>query len=399
MSNTIFLTLFDNIFLNFISPFLAIYGFYKLFEFNKIKFFYTGFFVGILWFYWVSFSLIYYNLSFLIPLEILIFGIVYGLIFLICGAFKNKLIRAILLLSISYFYPFNFNWLNLELTLLSGIFEPSLRGLGSVFCFILFFYYLKKYKYLASIFLLFALQIEEKEPNFLPFKTDITNTQISQFIKWDPAYKDLHINEALKMIDDSIKNGYKFVILPENAFVVYLNLEDELIDVLKEKSNKITILTGALTYEKDFQYNSSYLFKDGAISRFDKFELVPFGEEIPLPKFLTNIINDIFFDGAMDFKKAKSYSEYEVDTILIRNAICYEATRAKTYEGSPKFIVAISNNGWFTPSTEPNLQRMLIKYYSTKHGTTIYHSANGSKSEVITPKRLWIKEFLGFIKI
>ncbi|QKF70978.1 apolipoprotein N-acyltransferase [Campylobacter geochelonis] len=399
ISNFIFLTLFDNLILEFISPFLAIYGFYKLFDANRFEFFHTGFFIGILWFYWVSFSLVYYGFAFLIPLEILFFGLVYGLIFLVCGWWKNKFIRAILLILISYFYPFNFNWLNLELVLVPGLFEPNLRGLCAIFAGILAFYYLKKFKLLGLfVGVILALQITQEKPNFLPLKTKLINTQISQYTKWNPKFSKQHIIEALNLIDEAIKDGYKFIVLPENAFVTHLNLEPNLEQILKEKSHFSTILTGALAYENGRQYNSSFLFSKGSVQRFDKFILVPFGEEIPLPNFIKKALNLLFFNGAKDFDKASSFSDYKVDNQVIRNAICYEVTRSETYKNSPKFVVAISNNGWFTPSTEPNLQRLLIKYYATKHGTTVYHSVNGSKSEIITPKELWVVKFINLFK-
>ena len=130
------------------------------------------------------------------------------------------------------------------------------------------------------------------------------------------------------------------------------------------------------------------------MQRFDKFILVPFGEETPLPNFAKDFVNDAFFGGASDFSKAENYSEYEIDGVKIVNAICYEATRPEIYKNAPKIVVAISNNGWFMPSTEPNLQRLLMRYYATLSGATIYHAVNGSKSEIITPKELWISKTL-----
>ncbi|MSN96051.1 apolipoprotein N-acyltransferase [Campylobacter sp. FMV-PI01] len=398
ISNFIFLSIFDNLWLNFISPFLTIFGFLKLFKFNKIKFFYTGFFIGILWFYWVSFSLRFYDLSYLIPIEILFFGLIYGLIFLVCGWFKNLYFRAFMLLSVSYFYPFNFNWLNLEATLVIGIFEPNLRGLGFIFAFIIAYYSLNKFKFISIFLLIFALQFKQNVPNLLPLKIYLANTNINQEIKWKNEYRNDQIKQVLNLINKAIMDGYEFIILPENAIVSYVNLELNLMQYLKEKSHNIGILTGGLAYENDFIYNSAFLFKDGDMKRFDKFILVPFGEEIPLPTFIKNFVNKIFFKGASDIKSAKNLSTYEINGFKITNAICYEVTRPEIYANNPDFVIAISNNGWFMPSTEPNLQRLLIKYYATKHATTIYHSVNGSKSEIITPKKMWIKEFIMQIK-
>ena len=96
-------------------------------------------------------------------------------------------------------------------------------------------------------------------------------------------------------------------------------------------------------------------------------------------------INKIFFDSAVDYSHANSVSDYEIDGVKIRNAICYEATRDELFVDKPKFMIAITNNAWFVPSTQPNLQSKLLKLKAYKYKTTIYHSVNGSPSQMITP--------------
>lgn len=399
ISNFIFLDFVQNIFLEFISPFIAFYGLYKLISSRKEVFFFTGFFVGILWFYWISFSLIYYDLKFLIPFEILFIAIVYGCIFLICGLNKNLFFRALMLYLISYIHPFGFDWLNLELILVNGIFQPNFRGFLMIMLAIIFLHFDKKMKFVSILFLISALQFSEFKPNFLPFRTKIIQTNIDQNEKWEEKNKIPLIKNSLKSIDEAINEKYKVVILPENAFVTYLNLEDVLIEILKEKSKQITIIAGALAYEKNKIYNSTYVFENNTMQRFDKHFLVPFGEEIPLPEFVKKIINKYFFDGASDFAKSKKiYNDYKIGDILVRNAICYEVTKKEIYQNSPKIIVAITNNAWFMPSTQPIVQKFLIKYYASKYGVSVYHSVNKSKSGIIVPKQMWIKRFLNLIK-
>ena len=46
-------------------------------------------------------------------------------------------------------------------------------------------------------------------------------------------------------------------------------------------------------------------------------------------------------------------------------------------------MIVLSNNGWFHPSVESTLQKLLLQYYSKKYDTTIYHSVNMSESYVI----------------
>lgn len=396
ISNFIFVSIFELAILNFISPFLAIYGFYTLLKFSKYEFFTTGFFVGILWFYWISFSLAYYGFGYLIPLEILFIGIVYGFMFFIAAIPAQIWLRAILLILISNLHPFNFNWLNFEAIFIVGIFKPNLYGLIFIFAAILSLFYIKKkLKFLAFItLLLFAVQYNDNKAKILPFEVALTNTNVPQALKWEKSLKNEFINQNLKMIDEAINEGKRAIIMPESVFPTFMTHERNLVAELKEKSQKIAIVAGALAYENGQSYNSTFLFDKGEMKRFDKFVLVPFGEEIPLPNFMKNLINELFFDGSKDFKTANSVSDYEIEGVKIRNAICYEATRDELFKGEFDVMIAITNNGWFVPSTEPNLQRLLIKYYTTKYNKTIYHSVNGSKSEIITPKESLIKKIL-----
>ena len=111
--------------------------------------------------------------------------------------------------------------------------------------------------------------------------------------------------------------------------------------------------------------------------------LVPFGEYIPLPKFIRDFINEKFFAGASDFKTAKKPTDFNIKGIKFRNAVCYEATTDTIYEGDVKYVIATSNNAWFAPSIEPTLQRLLMKYYAKKYLVIIFHSANYKGSGII----------------
>lgn len=116
-----------------------------------------------------------------------------------------------------------------------------------------------------------------------------------------------------------------------------------------------------------------------------KIVLVPFGEEVPFPAFIVEIINKLFFDGAKDYQKAKAPQDFIINDIPFRSAICYEGTNDKLFEGNPKQMIVISNNAWFSPSTEQTLQYLLLRLYAKKYQTVIYHSANSGKSGVIVP--------------
>ena len=283
----------------------AIIGLYILLKSDRKIWFLSGFFIGLFWFYWISFSLVYYNFGYLIPIEILGICLIYGSIFLAVSWLESIYIKAIFLLFASYVAPFGFDWLNFELIFVDTLFKPTIYTLALV---------------LISI---------------------IISIKFSRYLGLGAMVLSLII---------SYKSTDNFESLPFN----------------------ISLIT-------------TYIFDKGEIKRLEKLILVPFGEEIPLPNFIRNPISNIFFDSAVDYSKADGVSDYEIDGVKIRNAICYEATKDELFKDNPKFMIAISNNAWFSPSTQPNLQSKILKLKAFKYKTTIYHSINGSPSQMITP--------------
>ena len=166
---------------------------------------------------------------------------------------------------------------------------------------------------------------------------------------------------------------------------MFLNRETTLLNHLKELSHDISIHTGSLYYENGHNFNASYFFQDADVQIAKKMVLVPFGEYIPLPSFLARPINKAIFGGASDFLTASKPSDFMIKGFSFRNAICYEATCHELFEDSPALMIASSNNAWFTPSIEPTLQRLLMKFYAKKHNTIILHSANSAGGGIIYP--------------
>ena len=127
-------------------------GFYLFLHF-KHSFFQTGFFIGIFLFYWIGLSFRYYNLTWLIPLIILVIGIGYGLIFWILNklTFKYKILWIFYLGFIfDYIRPFTFDWFKPEIFLVNSYFGITKLG----FLLFLFGIYLLKNKKLLAVTLL-----------------------------------------------------------------------------------------------------------------------------------------------------------------------------------------------------------------------------------------------------
>ncbi len=370
-----------------INTILAITTLYLLLQEGRKVWWWSGVFIGLFWFWWIAISFQHYGMLWAIPIEMTIVSISYGLILWSIATISERismqysLIFKILgLLSLSYIHPFGFDWFKLEL-----MFVDSYIGIYKwQFALVLVAIGISIYKrHLAYLWLILLAY----QPNISSPKADdsihlvTTHTTVSD--KWNESMHNQQFKELFVQIDRAIKLKKSIVVLPESVFPLYLNYSQKLMNQLKKKSRNITIITGGLYWDGETPRNSTYIFQKGLVTIANKVVLVPFGESNPLPDFLSNWINKVFYNGAVDYKASREVVDYEVDGNIYRNAICFEATSEKLYENSPANMIVISNNGWFSPSIEPTQQKLLLRYYHKKYGTIIYHSINMSDSYVI----------------
>jgi len=358
---------------------------------NKI-WFWSGFFIGLFWFWWISISFKYYGFPWAIPIGIFFISLVYGIIFLTISFLSNKFLKlyqqlifkSIFILIASYIHPFGFDWFRFEL-----IFVNSYIGVEKwqeAIILISLSLYLYKVKPIFFLLTLFAYQpiIKDDKNNIDISSIEITNTNITIEDKWSRDSLDFQIYLVQNMIDRAIDKKKKLIIFPESVLPFYLNKNYITMDIFKEKSKNIAIVIGALRLENNIPRNSTYIFNNGKLQVIaNKVILVPFGESNPLPDWLGRWVNRIFFDGAVDYKSSSEITKYKINGVEYTNAICYEACSEELYKNHPKNMIVISNNGWFVPSIEPNLQKLILKFFNRKYGTTIYHSVNMSDSFII----------------
>lgn len=381
----------ENYFINTVFALFAI-G-YVLYA-DRRPLFWFGFYVGVFWFYWITLSFRFYDLPWLIPPGIIGIGLVYALLFYALGWLQHPLLKGLGLFALGHINPLGFNWLKPELILLDSFFSTDLIPFALFLLGMALLVWLTRYqKALAVIPLIAALDFGQPQNPPLPdLSIKLAQTNVPQDLKWEEAYQKQFIEENFLLIDQAIARHYELIVLPESAFPLHLNYRFDLMDRLKEKSWDIAIIAGGLRLGDHQHFNSAYFFQNGKMQIADKVVLVPFGERIPLPGFLKTLINDLFYSGAEDYSGAAEPTDFLIGGIPFRNAICYEATDMRLHEGNPRYMIAISNNGWFTPSTEPTLQALLMRLYARRYDTIIFHAANSSPSEVIKPYKMPIVE-------
>jgi len=375
--------------LNTVIAFMAIYS---LFLLTKKELFMVGFLTSLLWFWWIGKSFIYYDLSYLIPFILIVIGIFYGLLFYFIALFNNLIYKLLYIFGLSFINPFSFNWFKLELPFINSYFGTSkIEFFIILVTIVLFIKYNEIYKKGSIAFLFFSFvslyiynfnaNIKIDEPDIKIFKY---NTYIDQDKKWEKLYRTKAITDNIDIINKKIEEQYDLIVLPETAFPLVLNKNEEIDQKLLQLSYEISIVTGGL-YEKDgLYYNSTYLYEDGKREVAHKVVLVPFGEAVPMPEKIRNFINDMFYNGAKDYETAKEPTTFTIKESKFRSAICYEITTDEIYQNlDTPYVIGISNNAWFTPSIEPTLQKLLMKYYKNKYNLYYIDVSNTNPKDTL----------------
>ncbi|MCD6190599.1 MAG: apolipoprotein N-acyltransferase [Sulfurimonas sp.] len=344
----------------------------------------AGFLIGLLWFYWIGYSFEYQGVGYMTPIITLSFAVIYMLFFAPLYFTNKAYIRAILLFGLSFFEPFDWNWLQIELIFVDSYIGVFKYQLIIVLASLSLIQHVKKpYKFTPLLLIFLAFNFNSPTQKETDLKIKLVHTDIKQDIKWKRETLTPTVEMAYQEIRNAVEDKYDVIVFPESVFPLYMNRSPRLLESLLYLSKDITIIAGSLLNENGLNYNVTYMFQDTQYEVAKKLVLVPFGEYIPLPKFAQKFINDTFFSGASDFVVADQPTDFIIKGVKFRNAICYEATCQEIYEGDVDFIIATSNNAWFTPSIEPTLQKLLLRYYGRKNGVTIYHSANYKGSGIV----------------
>lgn len=401
-----------------LTTFSGLLALYLLLKANAKTWLFSGFFIGLFWFWWVGLSFEHYQMPWAIPIVIFAMGVLYALLFGLVAWGSEKIatipnrvgwdlppkqvmhshetvgeptlrvliLRMLGLLTLSYIHPFGFDWFKPELMFVNSYLGIEKWQFALILTALLLSIWRRQYLFLLLLPL--AYQPHSSETPLFPTEMRLVTTHTTVEEKWDEKKQKAQFDAVFREIDRAIEEKKKLIVFPESIFPLFLNYKPELIAPLHARSKKISIVLGALYWDGKIPYNSAYIIRNGKVTIANKVLLVPFGEQNPLPDFLSDWVNRVFYDGAVDYKASQNVVDYTIEGVTYRNAICFEATSEALYVKNakgerPAQMIVLSNNGWFVPSIEPTLQRLLLQYYSRKYGTTIYHAVNMSPSYMI----------------
>ena len=217
---------------------------------------------------------------------------------------------------------------------------------------------------------------------------------IAQQDKWQPEGRARAFERHLAL--SAAAGGPSHVIWPESAAPYPLDQDA----VARQMIAEVVppgglLLTGGerfdLTSEPPLAWNALFVIeRTGAlVARYDKRDLVPFGEFLPLRDLLTRFGLEKLTHGSIDFQPGPGRQTITLPGLPpVSPLICYEAIfpgGVVDPDARPAWLLNITNDAWFGRSSGPYQHLTMARIRAIEEGLPLVRSANTGISAVVDP--------------
>jgi len=250
--------------------------------------------------------------------------------------------------------------------------------------------------FLIGLILLYGYDnLKEKADNNLKGKelrAMIVQGNIDQSLKWDLDFQEATVSIYSKLSVKSADFEPQIIIWPETALPLFFqdisHLSKEVYKVAK--ITNANILFGSPAYVKDkdniFYYNRAYIIsKNRVLDYYDKVHLVPFGEYVPLKKYIPFVHRLV--PAAGDFSSGKKVKPVNSPDLRVGALICFETifpdiSRKLAGEGA-ELLVNLTNDAWFGRTSAPYQHLSMAVFRCVENGLPMARAANTGISAFI----------------
>ncbi len=233
-------------------------------------------------------------------------------------------------------------------------------------------------------------------------KIRLLQANVKQEIKWVESQKRDNFLKHVYATNQKNLDDVDVVIWSETSVPYVVNDDEALLEYMRQAvPNKGILITGGLRLkredigEKKFPdvWNSIFVVSnEGVTQHYDKHHLVPFGEFVPLHKFLSFL----FLDEAIDSITGggKGFSEGDGPQTLIAESftfgplICYEAIFSGEVidkKHLPDIFVNLTNDAWFGNSSGPYQHFNMARMRAIEYGIPLIRVAGTGISALVDP--------------
>jgi len=238
----------------------------------------------------------------------------------------------------------------------------------------------------------------------------VVQGNIDQSLKWDSDFQEETVSIYKKLSLESADFKPQLIIWPETALPYFFQDTSHLSKKVFEvaKITNANILFGSPAYVKDkdsiFYYNRAYMIsKSRVFDYYDKVHLVPFGEYVPLKKYIPFVHRLV--PAAGDFSTGKKVIPIHSPGLKIGALICFETifpdiSRKFAAQGA-ELLVNLTNDAWFGRTSAPYQHLSMAVLRCVENGLPMVRAANTGISafilangKIIDKSKLFVRETL-----
>ncbi|MFH0872644.1 MAG: apolipoprotein N-acyltransferase [bacterium] len=226
-------------------------------------------------------------------------------------------------------------------------------------------------------------------------KVAVAQGNIDQSLKWNPARQRETLEIYKRLTREASRSRPAMIVWPETALPFYLRLEAKYRQEMQSLANETGsyLLVGSPDYEQEGReiryFNSAFLLSPGkdSLERYDKIHLVPFGEYVPLRRFLPWVSKLVV--GIGDFSAGQEARIFSLPAAKFGVTVCFEAIfpeLARNYRArGADFLINITNDAWFGKTAAPYQHLAMATVRAVENGCYLVRAANTGISAVISP--------------
>lgn len=227
----------------------------------------------------------------------------------------------------------------------------------------------------------------------------VIQASIPQDEKWDEALLQSNIESHLALSRHAVGRDARLLVWPESAVGYELDLYPEVRKQINDFVSRegVFLLTGNDDRERATDgavrsyVGAKLISPDGAIAlRYHKMRLVPFGEYLPLPTFLSSFLPvRRLVQGVSDFTPGATPSIGRAQGVPVGVFICYEAIFPGLVRRFPlagaQVLFNLTNDGWYGTSAAPYQHYAMARFRAVENHRFLVRAANTGISAIIDP--------------
>lgn len=260
----------------------------------------------------------------------------------------------------------------------------------------------------ANIYGLYRLsEIKWEKKDVKPVHVAVVQGNVDQAVKWNPEYQDKSIHKYRDLTLRTLSAGPSLIVWPETAVPLFFQDQSKLtFEIIKTAiESKSHLLFGSPAYKKQkngtVYYNRAYLLspEGDLVGYYDKSHLVPFGEYVPMKKYLPFINRLVQAVG--DFIPGNDPAPLEIKEFDAGVLICFEIIFPELASAQAKkgadILVNLTNDAWFGKTSAPYQHLGMAIFRAVENKRPLVRAANTGISAYISPEGI-LQEQSGLFK-